>query len=208
MLYPFEAHPELNDRQTFADGIPYVVRDLTFIKAAFDILHPDLTAMLRISGAHIEELLFGCMSSLFSGSLPSQSLFRLWDMLLCSSSIEAAAAAPRGARCGDPPAPIVDTDATEGHALFGTAPHGRRILIAFAYSVLTSAFRQLPPEALPGEIRAALKAHLLALRDPSRIVETVDRGYYILFTSKGHLRSITALTKYYIAVRTVPASDH
>lgn len=81
-LYPFaEESSGSPGPQTFADDIPYTIRDSMYVRAAVEILHPKKAEVLRIAGVHVEEILFGCLNSLFAGFLPTQSLFRLWDIL-------------------------------------------------------------------------------------------------------------------------------
>lgn len=79
-LHPNKSH---KGRQTFADSIPEVIKDSIYLRSAIETLHPKKSALIKTAGFHFEEFFYSAFTNLFAGLLPTQSLFRLWDLLFC-----------------------------------------------------------------------------------------------------------------------------
>lgn len=61
--------------------MPDAARDALLLRLTLETLHPVETSVIKSAGVSIEALFTPLFESLFAGLLPSQTLFRLWDML-------------------------------------------------------------------------------------------------------------------------------
>lgn len=231
-LYPAKSRTS-NSRATFADEIPTPIRDCTYLRSAIEILHPKKALSLKTAGFHLEEFFYSAFTNLFAGFLPSQSLFRLWDLLFCvvisprqlvDSPISysdlqrkagyAARAQPKrvcfSSNCSaelDEGFSALELTLHDGEysaasirEFFGTST-GRRIMVAFSFSLISSVLDQLPLDPTAKEIRDSLMAHLVALRDPSEIVLMIEKGDFYLFTSEANQRHIDVLCNTYLQAK-------
>eukprot|EP00915_Cephaloidophora_sp_WS-2016_P003588 GHVH01004843.1.p1 GENE.GHVH01004843.1~~GHVH01004843.1.p1 ORF type:complete len:3590 (+),score=538.13 GHVH01004843.1:354-11123(+) len=240
--YPFEITKEDKEtalqrgetprRKTLIDQVPYPIRDSIVIRSALEVLFPEKADVFHRAGVSIEDLCYGPLMSLCSGSLPSQSLYRLWDMLFCvlyspraivESSISfidvqnklAAALASRQSSKVD----VVDREAIVAEAtesihtfdgrhrsatgLFFDGSFSRRVIVSFLFSVILQTTHSVPAHASAKEIKICFSNIMRGLRDPCELVRMTERGDFQLFTSNLNIDYISKLWKCYISSKHV-----
>eukprot|EP00917_Polyrhabdina_sp_WS-2016_P026673 GHVP01057167.1.p1 GENE.GHVP01057167.1~~GHVP01057167.1.p1 ORF type:complete len:3422 (+),score=599.59 GHVP01057167.1:195-10268(+) len=220
-------------RPSFADEIPYAVQDTKFLLASIEMLHRPIAEALRISGFHLEEIFYSCFTRLFAGYLPTPTLYRLWDLLFFlvwkppsvmeSGGISFASLQLLQANttamtpfncCGG----NIDIQNSAWYASLGSVAFaraqdlfdgsmGRRILVAFSYSLVTKAAQSWPPEPSAHEIKTSLMCEMAQIRDPTMILKMIEKGDFIIFKSDLHLKYINALSQIFIRSESVQLRD-
>ncbi|KAH0476679.1 MAG: hypothetical protein KVP17_000913 [Porospora cf. gigantea B] len=213
-------------KASFADDIPYVLRDALLVRAALECFYPEQAETLQLAGVHPEELLYGPLQSLFAGYLPSQSLYRLWDMLFNSvypirAVVEAdlsfgdvesfkPSSAARGI-CQTPLKDIqqglasgtrtTDTSLRSAQTCFFDESSSRRVVVCLAFGLLLRTLKTLPETATARELRDAFTLHLQLLRDPSELVRIIDCADFVLFTSNYRINHLLSLYTTYLQAK-------
>ncbi|KAH7649883.1 hypothetical protein FG379_001727 [Cryptosporidium bovis] len=171
----------------FNNDMPAQINDIIFVKSALELLHPYEYDNMLASGFQLEEVLYGCLTSLFAGSLPSSTITQLYDLLFNVYF------QPKDIFIKKKCSNFVKNDKVN-------ISISRRILICLSYYIITESYREININPLISSrcIRETIKSTMATMRDPLEMIHGIERADFIIFGNKKIYENILKLYETYI----------
>lgn len=193
-LLPYYTTEEQED--DLNNDMPAQINDIIFLKSALELLHPFEYDNMLASGFQLEEIFYGCLTSIFAGSLPSSTITQLYDLLF-NVYFQPKDIFMKKREHHHKHDHKNDIDYNDNKINISLS---RRILICLSYFIITESYREININPLISSkcIRETIKSTMATMRDPLEMVHGIERADFIIFGNKKIYESILKLYETYI----------